>query len=284
MARTMRTPGPFLKWAGGKGQLLNEILPRLPGEISGTYIEPFVGGGAVFFELTRLERIARARLCDANAELIDAYRAVRDHVEDLITALGAHVNDEAHYYRVRALDPATLALPERAARTLYLNRVGFNGLHRVNAAGQFNVPFGRYKNPRICDPEGLRAASKALARAELRVGDFAEACADAGPGDVVYFDPPYIPVSPTASFTSYAKEGFGEDAHRRLAATFRELVARGAYVLLSNSDVPLARELFEGFRVVTVQASRAINSKAESRGKVNEVLVQGLAQHAAAAG
>ncbi|MBL8715089.1 MAG: DNA adenine methylase [Myxococcales bacterium] len=284
MARTMRTPGPFLKWAGGKGQLLAEILPRLPGEISGTYIEPFVGGGAVFFELCRVERIARARLCDTNGELVDAYRAVRDHVEDLIAALGAHVNEEAHYYEVRAKDPATMPLPERAARTLYLNRCGFNGLHRVNAAGQFNVPFGRYKNPRICDPEGLRAASKALARAELRVTDFAEACADAGPGDVVYFDPPYLPLSPTSNFTSYAKAGFGEAEHRRLAEVFAGCVARGAYVLLSNSDMPLARELFDGFRIVTVQATRAINSKGDSRGKVNEILVQGLERREAAAG
>jgi len=280
----MRTPGPFLKWAGGKGQLLAEILPRLPGEISGTYIEPFVGGGAVFFELCRLERIARARLCDTNGELVDAYRAVRDHVEDVIAALGAHVNEEAHYYEVRAKDPATLPLPERAARTLYLNRCGFNGLHRVNAAGQFNVPFGRYKNPRICDPEGLRAASKALARAELRVADFAEACADAGPGDVVYFDPPYLPLSSTSNFTSYAKAGFGEPEHRRLAEVFAGCVARGAYVLLSNSDVPLSRELFDGFRIVTVQATRSINSKGDSRGKVNEILVQGLERREAAAG
>ena len=276
MRTANRTPSPFLKWAGGKSQLLGDILRRLPSPITGTYIEPFVGGGAVFFELTRLKRLTRARLADANPELVDAYRAIRDHVEDVIVALGRHVNEEDHFYAVRAEDPATMPLAQRAARTLFLNRVGFNGLYRVNASGQFNVPFGRYKNPRICDPVGLRAASEALACAELTTADFADVCATAGPGDVVYLDPPYLPLSETANFTSYAKLAFGEPEHRRLAEVFGAAVDRGAYLLLSNSDVPLARKLFRGFKVVTVEATRSINSKGDRRGKVNEILVQGL--------
>ncbi len=269
-------PTPFLKWAGGKGQLLPPILSRMPAEIVGTYVEPFIGGGAVFFELARLGRITRAKLFDRNAELIATYRAVRDDVEAVIAALARHHNDEEHYYDVRALDPQDLEPAERAARTIFLNRVGFNGLYRVNASGEFNVPFGRYKNPRICDEHGLRLASQALRIAEIEVADFEESCARVEPGDVVYLDPPYLPVSRTASFTSYSG-AFGEDDHRRLASVFASLVDRGAFALLSNSDTKLARQLYAGFKITTVQATRAINSKADRRGAVREILVTGLA-------
>lgn len=269
-------PAPFLKWAGGKTQLLAAILQRFPGEISGTFVEPFVGGGAVFFAMVREGRIKRARLFDRNADLVETYLAVRDEVELVIEALGAHRNEEAWFYEVRALDPATLSRAARAARTIFLNRVGFNGLYRVNSKGQFNVPFGRYVNPKICDAEGLRNASRALALAEIACADFEEACKEVGPGDAVYFDPPYLPLSKTSSFTSYAKEAFGPDEHRRLARVFGEVVDAGAFAILSNSDVPLARELFEGFKVATVEATRSINSKGEKRGAVQEILVQGV--------
>lgn len=267
---------PFLKWAGGKGQLLGEILARLPSEPSGTYFEPFVGGGAVFFELVRHERIARARLFDRNRELVETYRVVRDRVDDVIEALAAHKNDEEHYYAVRALDPKTLSPVERAARTIFMNRVGYNGLYRVNASGLFNVPFGRYAKPKICDVDTLRAASKALARADLAVADFEEALEDVRPGDVVYLDPPYVPVSKTANFTAYAQNPFGEEEHARLARVFAQLVDRGAVVLLSNSDTKLSRELYRGFKIDTVEATRAINSKSDRRGVVTEVLVTGI--------
>lgn len=266
---------PFLKWAGGKGQLLEQILSRLPREIPGTYVEPFLGGGAVFFELARLGRIKHARLSDRNPELVATYLAVRNQLADVIHALRTHINDEEHYYAVRALDPSKLSDPERAARTIFLNRVGYNGLYRVNASGLFNVPFGRYKNPKICDVEGLGHASKALQLADIRVADFAETCAGVGVGDVVYLDPPYVPVSKTASFTSYSGR-FDEAEHHRLAAVFAELVDRGAFVLLSNSDTKLSRALYTGFKITTVEATRAINSKVDKRGVVREVLVQGL--------
>jgi DNA adenine methylase len=270
-------PGPFLKWAGGKGQLIPQIFARLPaGEIRGAYVEPFVGGGAVFFELVRRQQVERARLFDRNAELVDAYTAVRDDVDGVIRELARHRNDESHFYAVRDEDPATLTLAARAARTIFLNRVGYNGLYRVNASGRFNVPFGRYKNPRICDEEGLRASSIALRRASIEVGDFEVACEGVGPGDVVYLDPPYVPLSRTASFTSYAPSRFGEEEHRRLAAVFAKIVDAGAFALLSNSDTPLSRELYVHFKTHVVEAQRAINSKGDKRGVVNELLVQGL--------
>ncbi len=274
-ARRLLGAAPFLKWAGGKSQLLEPILSRLPDPIEGTYFEPFIGGGAVFFELARAKRIRRARLSDRNAELVTTYRAVRDEVERVIEALAAHVNQEEHYYAVRALDPSTLSPAECAARTIFLNRVGYNGLYRVNASGRFNVPFGRYRNPKICDPDGLRHVSRSLAIADLAVADFEESCGRAVAGDVVYLDPPYLPVSKTASFTSYSGR-FDEDEHARLASTFASLVDRGAFVLLSNSDTPLSRKLYQGFKVDTVEATRAINSRGDRRGVVHEVLVQGL--------
>jgi DNA adenine methylase len=269
-------PRPFLKWAGGKGQLLAEIIGRFPRRFTGTYYEPFVGGGAVFFELARLELVERARLFDRNPELVATYRAVKDDVEGVIAALEKHKNDEAHYYEVRAIDPSKLTPAEAAARTVFMNKVGFNGLYRMNASGQFNVPFGRYKNPAICDVENLRAASKALARATIEVSDFEAAIENAGANDVVYLDPPYLPVSKTANFTAYAQDRFGEEEHRRLANAFVQLVDRGAFALLSNSDTKLSRDLYKGFKIETVEATRAINSKAERRGVVREVLVTGL--------
>ena len=277
--RAMRSSGeaaPFLKWAGGKGQLLAAIFARLPpGEIRGTYFEPFLGGGAVFFELARRGWIRRARLFDRNEELVAAYRAVKDDVEAVITALEEHKNEEAYYYEVRAQDPTSLAIAARAARTIFLNRVGYNGLYRVNASGKFNVPFGKYRSPKICAPENLRAASRALACATIEVAGFDESCVDAGAGDVVYLDPPYLPLSRTANFTAYS-DRFGEQEHRRLAEVFASIVDRGAVALLSNSDTELSRELYAAFKITAIEATRAINSKGDRRGVVSELLVQGL--------
>lgn len=274
-ARRLLGAAPFLKWAGGKGQLLTEILTRLPERIDGTYIEPFIGGGAVFFELARQRRIKRARLSDRNAELVTTYRSIRDSVEEVIGALAAHKNDEEYFYQVREIDPATLSPSECAARTIFLNRVGYNGLYRVNSRGRFNVPFGRYRNPKICDPDALRNVSRALSIADISIADFEESCGHATVGDVVYLDPPYVPVSKTASFTSYSGR-FGQEEHARLAQTFTRLVDAGAFVLLSNSDTELSRSLYAGFKIDTVNATRAINSKADRRGVVREVLVRGL--------
>jgi len=259
---------PFLKWAGGKSQLLPDLLRYAPGEY-GRYYEPFLGGGALFFAL----QPARAVLSDSNAQLIGAYQAVRQDVEALIRRLRRFRATRDAYYSVRARDPADLSPMARAARFIYLNRTCYNGLYRVNSAGRFNVPFGRYKNPRICDPEGLRAAGAALRRARLRVGDFEAVTRPARAGDLVYFDPPFDPLSPTASFTSYTAGGFGPEEQARLARLCRALAERGCHVMLSNSDTPLIRRLYRDFRLVELQARRAINRNANGRGPVTELLI-----------
>ncbi|HLK35297.1 MAG TPA: DNA adenine methylase [Polyangiaceae bacterium] len=272
-ARSAPEPArPFLKWAGGKGQLLAQFGPLLPRSHRG-YFEPFVGGAALFFARRPLLR-GRVVLSDVNAELVNCYRAVRDCVDDVIDALCRHVYAPDDYYRVRALDPSDMAPAERAARTIYLNKAGYNGLYRVNRAGRFNVPFGRHKNPLLCDPVNLRACSQALERVRIEERDFQEVLPTARRGDFVYFDPPYVPVSPTAVFTSYVPGGFDWAQQRRLAAVFAELSDRGVLVMLSNSDTPRVRRLYAGFRIDRVSAPRSINSNATRRGKVGEVVVR----------
>jgi DNA adenine methylase len=261
---------PFLKWVGGKGQILDQLHPLLPEPGSyRRYFEPFAGGAALFFSLAP----KRAVLADVNEELIDCYQATRDQVDDVIQALGQYRYGADDYYRTRGIDPRSLPLAERAARTIYLNRTGYNGLYRVNRSGKFNVPMGRYTNPMLCDAVNLRACSKALQGVSLRVEDFEVVAARARPGDFVYFDPPYVPVSDTASFTSYAAGGFGADQQRRLAGVFARLAERGVNAALSNSDTPAVRELYRGFRIDRVLASRHINSRGTRRGKVGEVVV-----------
>jgi DNA adenine methylase len=262
-------PRPFLKWAGGKGQLLSKLTTRVPRSFH-RYFEPFLGGAAVFFAL----RPRCAVLADINAELIDCYTAVRDQVDQVIAALQGHRYDSSYFYRVRGIDPASLSPPERAARTIFLNRTGFNGLYRVNRAGRFNVPFGRYTNPVICDADNLRACAAVLAGVQLSVGDFASVAMMAEKGDFVYFDPPYVPVSRTASFTSYAANGFGLTEQERLADLVVELTRKGAYVMLSNSDTPEARKLYGKLKIERVLASRSINSNGARRGKVAEIVVR----------
>jgi DNA adenine methylase len=261
-------PKPFLKWAGGKGKLLSEILPRLPKRF-GRYHEPFVGGGAVFFALGP----RRATLSDINADLVTAYTAIRDNVEKVIRELAAHQATEERFYEVRAWDSCSLSPVESAARTIYLNRTCFNGLYRVNRRGRFNVPFGRYANPRICNPENLRTVSEALRGVKILHETVFSLSRRVRRGDLVYFDPPYDPLTPTASFTAYAKDGFGREEQRALARLFAELADRGVSVVLSNSDTPFVRKLYRGFKIETVFARRAINSRADRRGPVTEVLI-----------
>lgn len=259
---------PFLKWAGGKGQLLGELRSQIPARY-GRYFEPFLGGGALFFDVLPKKGV----LSDVNAEIVGCYIAVRDQVEELIRALKAHRYDARHYYAVRGTDPNSLLPVERAARTIFLNKTGFNGLYRVNRSGKFNVPFGRYAKPLICDESNLRACSVALAHTEISVCDFEKTAGRARAGDFVYFDPPYVPVSRTATFTAYAPGGFGAEAQERLSRVFRRLADRKVHVLLSNSDVPAIRELYASYRTCVVKASRTINSNASRRGPVSEVLV-----------
>ena len=263
---------PFLKWVGGKGQLLAQMQPMLPPKY-GRYFEPFVGGAALFFHL----RPSRATLTDVNPELVDCYVAVQKHVEDVIRALQQHEHDETHFYAVRAQDRSTLSLAERAARTIYLNKTGYNGLYRVNRAGRFNVPFGRYDNPGYRQPEALanlRACARALKGVDIRVRDFGDVAGHARKGDFVYFDPPYVPVSSTSDFTSYIPGGFGLAEQERLADVFARLAKKGVHVVLSNSDTPAVRELYGRFRIDRVLAMRSVNSKVSGRGKVGEVVVR----------
>lgn len=265
-------PRPLLKWAGGKRQLLTSISRRLPEKIE-TYYEPFVGGGAVFFSLAAQGRFERAVLSDQNEELIGTYRAVQEDVDSVIKALRDLPHSEEDYYRIRAQKPRLPA--RRAARMIYLNRTGYNGLYRVNRSGQFNVPFGRYVRPKICDEERLRSVSEALQGVTLRVADFGTTVEEAQAGDAVYFDPPYVPVSPTARFAEYHHSPFGDQEHLRLAELFELLQQRGVASVLSNSDTPRTREIFGKFAHEFVSARRSINSAATQRGPTSEILVYG---------
>jgi DNA adenine methylase len=270
---------PFLKWAGGKSQLLDQYAPFFPREPMRGYYEPFVGSGAVFFRLHPRDLFERYHLADVNAELINCYAVVRDDVDALIDLLAEHRDrhSKEYYYTVRARDRdpgwGDASPVERAARMIYLNKTCYNGLWRVNSKGQFNVPVGRYTNPAILDADRLRAASQALAGVTTEVAPFQAVLDRAGPGDFVYFDPPYVPLSETANFTSYAADSFNDSDQQQLADVFGKLARRGCRVMLSNSDVPRVRELYAGFRIETVTARRAINSKSGKRGPITEVLV-----------
>jgi DNA adenine methylase len=268
------TPRPFLKWAGGKRQLLPDLLARLPSQL-GRYHEPFVGGGALFFALSGRGALtpSGARLSDINPELINAYQMVRDQVETLIYLLDSFRNEEEFFYRVRAQDPRGLEPVQRAARLIYLNKTCFNGLFRENRRGHFNVPYGHYATPHFCAANELRAASRALRGTTIEVSPFSALAEVAKPGDFVYCDPPYAPVSRTASFTNYSSGGFDEDAQRQLADLIVDLGNRGVSVLLSNSAVPFTQTLYERCHVEQVLAKRAINSRGDRRGPVPELLV-----------
>jgi DNA adenine methylase len=228
-----------------------------------------VGGGALFFAVAP----GRAILSDSNAELVHCYLQIRDDAGGVLDALARHVYDRDHYTLVRALDPLGLSPSARAARFIYLNKTCFNGLWRVNRAGRFNVPIGRYKDPRFCDPTTLLRASAALRGVQVVHQPFEKALERTAPGDFVYLDPPYDPVSPTASFASYTADGFGWEDQRRLAAECAALNRRGVRFLLSNSATPRVRELYRAFEQRTVRAPRHINSRADGRGHVDELLV-----------
>ena len=281
---------PFLKWAGGKTQILEELVARAPERID-TYYEPFVGGGALFFRLAAdpERRPRHAVLNDLNHELIAAFRAVRDDAGALIERLGelerSYLDLDAEgrgecYYAVRQEYRDVVAGGgasdiEVASRLIFLNKTCFNGLYRVNRRGEFNVPHGRYVRPRILDAAGLEAASAALAGVELRSMDFKEACVGAGPGDFVYFDPPFQPLSDTASFTAYTEGGFGRDDQLRLKFCIDGLRQRGAPVLLSNSPHQWVIGLYEGSRytIETTPARRAISAHGNGRGPIEELAI-----------
>ncbi len=269
---------PFIKWVGGKRKLLPQLEPLMPpGVERRRHVEPFVGGGAFFFARAPHD----ALLCDVNPALVTTYEAVRDDLESVVSALAALArrHGKERYYAIRERYNAArtgkkkVSKASQAAMFIYLNKTCFNGLHRVNRKGEFNVPVGRYKNPRILDTERLRDASIALQRAQIRCEGFEGLLRTAKPGDFIYLDPPYEPVSRTASFTGYAKNGFSQEDQTRLRDVFAALAKRGCKLMLSNSDVPFIRELYADWPIHVVHAARAVNSNASRRGKVPEVVV-----------
>jgi DNA adenine methylase len=274
MAHKDPPPRPFLKWAGGKRQL----LPALHEAVTAAgpfrdYHEPFLGAGALFFSLARAGHLTgERRLSDVNAPLIDTYLGIRDQLPAVIRLLEGHQrrHGETYYYQVRARAPRNAA---RAARTIYLNRTCYNGLYRENRKGQFNTAFGRYENPRICDAGNLTAVSAALQGATLAACDFECVLDAARAGDRVYFDPPYVPLSKTASFTAYSRDGFDAAAQGRLARAFAKLADRGVKCILSNSMTDVTLRLYRDFWICEVSATRPVNSRADRRGRVPEALI-----------
>ncbi len=263
---------PFIKWAGGKRQLLDELTRGLPK--FDNYHEPFLGGAALFFRLEAEGKINRAYLSDLNEELINTYSVVKNDVFGLMSKLSApiYANNETAYYKIRGSKPTSKI--ERAARFIYLNKTAFNGLYRVNSKGGFNVPFGRYPNPKILDNENLMLAHRALQKDELYSGDFTIVLKNAKRGDLVYFDPPYFPISKTANFTGYTADGFFEDEQEKLMRTFKALDSKGCYVLLSNSHSDYIADLYAEFEPEIVNAARMINCKGDRRGKIKELIVR----------
>jgi DNA adenine methylase len=294
---------PFLKWAGGKTQLLDEIMSRLPIEMKegkiNRYIEPFIGSGAVMFELVQTYNIEDVLIWDINPELITVYQVVQKDVEHLIDRLTQLeekfllVEKEERkemYYEIREEFNQKLVnfdfrtydehKIERASQFIFLNKTCFNGLFRVNKKGEFNVPMGDYKNPTICDADNLRAASSVLQKVQIYEGDYKNSRGFVHEETFVYFDPPYRPLSSSSSFTAYSKYDFTDDNQRELAQYYRELDKRGAFLMLSNSDPKntdpndeFFDELYAGFHIERVTARRSINSKGNSRGAINEILV-----------
>lgn len=264
---------PFVKWVGGKRQLVPELLKHVPARF-GQYFEPFVGGGALFFAL----RPILATLTDANERLIRTYRAIRNDAEGVIALLSTYPYERHFYDGMRTIDIDKHTDTQVAAWFIYLNKCGFNGLYRVNKANRFNVPFGRYTNPAICDAENIRACQRAFHGVSIGPDDFAHAAGAAKRGDFVYFDPPYVPLSATSSFTAYGAGGFGPEQQRHLRDVARQLASRGVHVLLSNSSAPLVRELYAvaPFTVHEVNATRALNCKAEKRGVIKELIISAV--------
>jgi DNA adenine methylase len=272
---------PFLKWAGGKAKLAPQILAAMPPSVS-AYVEPFAGAAAVFFALEAARPAIPAVINDANAELVETFTVLRDSHAELgdelrrlslaYTSADPEVRRDL-YYEARSADPATPV--GRAARFIFLNKTCYNGLFRVNASGGFNVPHGRYRNPRIFDEDLLNDCSTALQHTDLRSEDFASICNGARPGQFVYLDPPYHPLSATANFTGYTRSDFGQAEQRRLRDTFEDLTSRGVAAMLSNSEHPFVSDLYGGlgYNLRSVTMSRAINSKGSGRAPVGELLI-----------
>lgn len=270
-----REAKPFLKWVGGKRKIMPAILPLVPASFA-RYHEPFLGGGALFFRLMSGGRVLNgATLSDGNKRLVRTYTGVRDNVEDVISLLASYPHEKSFYLFLRSSNVDAGSDAEVAAWMIYLNKTGYNGLYRVNLDNGFNVPFGSYASPTICDPVGLRACSEALRGVDIFHDDFVASSRRVRRGDFVYYDPPYVPLTATSSFTAYTPGGFGEKEQRQLAICARTVANNGASVLLSNSSAPLVREIYtDGFSLSEVDCSRSVNSKGKGRGKIKELLIR----------
>jgi len=273
-------PKPFVKWAGGKRQLLAELEKNFPKQF-GTYFEPFLGGGAVLFDLLAKKPNIKCSVSDLNSDLVLAYVTIRDKLGRLIESLenhskNYHKDSTNYYYEVRKQEPKSQI--EKVSRLLFLNKTCFNGLYRVNSKGKFNVPLGRYTNPNIVNRENLITASKFLQSEKIKIScrDFESILKDAKKGDFVYFDPPYQPVSDTANFTSYTHRDFTEDDLQRLADLANQLNSKGAHVLLSNSNTKIVKKIFSSkkWKVKEIAVNRAINSNSQKRTGHKEVLIK----------
>ncbi|MBN1274715.1 DNA adenine methylase [Candidatus Woesearchaeota archaeon] len=276
----MRIP-KFVKWAGGKIQLLEQLEPLFPEKIT-RYHEPFVGSGAVFFFIMKKYKPKEAFISDANEELITTYLIIRDKVEELIKKLQEHKknyfeNPKEYFYHVRSIQPKDLSPLERAARFIFLNRTCFNGLYRENRKGEFNVPMGDYKNPTIVQEETLREAAKLLQGVTINTRPFQKVVEEVKKRDFVYFDPPYYPLDNSKkgnkSFTSYLKDKFLEKEQELLKKSFVELDKKSCLVMESNSDTEYIKILYKEYKISIVQARRSINSNAKGRGSINEVVI-----------
>ena len=270
--QTISLARPFVKWAGGKTQLLPELVARMPTHYN-HYFEPFLGGGALFFALTP----EPALISDVNPELINAYHIIQSDVESLIHHLQQHHYDKQYFYQMRHLDRTedyhTWDPVHRASRFIFLNKTCYNGLYRVNSKGQFNTPFGHYKAPKILDADNLRACSLALQTAQIRWEPFEQVVHRARAGDFVYFDPPYAPLTATSCFTHYSKDGFDTQMQIKLRDICEQLDRQGVRFMVSNSAAPLILDLYQRFQVDFVEASRSINSKGNQRGKIKEGII-----------
>jgi len=273
-------PKPFVKWAGGKRQLLAELEKNFPKQF-GTYFEPFLGGGAVLFDLLAKKPNLKCSVSDLNSDLVLAYVTIRDKLGRLIESLenhskNYHKDSTGYYYEVRKQEPKSQI--EKVSRLLFLNKTCFNGLYRVNSKGKFNVPLGRYTNPNIVNRENLTAVSKFLQSDKIKIScrDFESILKDAKKGDFVYFDPPYQPVSDTANFTSYTHRDFTEDDLQRLADLANQLNSKGSYVLLSNSNTKIVKKIFSSkkWKVKEIAVNRAINSNSQKRTGHKEILIK----------
>lgn len=259
---------PFLKWVGGKRQLLPELIERVPSQF-GTYFEPFLGGGALFFALAPDSAV----LADKNERLVRTYLGVRNHCREVIKLLGTYDYSEEFYYAQRRVPIDAESDARLAAWFIFINKVGYNGLYRVNSKNVVNVPFGRHASPNICDEPTILACSRVLRKSRILHQDFEAAVGSAKRGDFVYFDPPYEPISATSHFTSYTAGGFGWDGQLRLHELAGRLKTRGVKILISNAASPKLRDLYRGFSIAEVSARRSVNSKLTSRGAIGELLI-----------